>query len=77
MSTASETGSGLKLWLMTQAKGVMPALKRSRWSEAASWTGVASGRVTIKTLVNSGSRSRGKSSRTDSGMSLKFRRTSR
>ena len=44
--------------------------QRSLWSVAASWTGVASGSVTIRTLVKSGSRSRGKSSRTDSGMSL-------
>ena len=64
-------------WLITQANGVICARARSPWSRAASCTGVASGRVTSRMRVNSGSRSRGSSSRTVSGMLLDCRSTSR
>ena len=52
---------------MTQANVRILARCRSSWSLAASWTGVASGSVTKRIRVNSGSRKRGNSSRTLSG----------
>ena len=46
-------------WLTIHAWGWIPARSRSCSRAAASWTGVASGRVTMSTRLNSGSRRRG------------------
>ena len=49
--TGSLTPASERLWLTTHAKGEIPARSRPAARRAASWTGVASGRVTISTRV--------------------------